>query len=742
MSCIGTAGHIDHGKSTLVKALTGIDPDRLAEEKERGMTIDLGFAWLTLPGRREVSIVDVPGHEGFIKNMLAGVGGIDAALLVVAADEGVMPQTREHLAILDLLHVRRGVVALTKADLVDEEWLELVQEEIAEQLQPTTLAGSAILPVSAYSGQGLPALVAELERILNEAQERQNIARSRLPIDRVFTMTGFGTVVTGTLLDGTFKVGQEVEVLPPGIKTRIRGLQTHRHAVETANPGSRVAINLANVPRTGLQRGDVVALPGQFQQTMLIDARIQLLPDAARPLAHNTQVDFYTGSQEVPASVRLLDVEELKPGESAWAQLRLRRPAVMARRDRFILRLSSPSMTIGGGEVIDVHPRYHRRFQAAILNTLETLERGSPDELVLAALDRRRETRKSGGREAKQGSHGEKPGSHEKLGAREGKPGAHEKPGAREKPGPREKPGAHEGKPGAHEAKTGSHEKPGAHEAKPGPGEKPGPREGKPGRPQGSPVPYTGLVGYEWVEVMKQSNLPQDVTQETLETLLKEGRVRRVGAFWFAQAVWEALREETIRLLREHHHQYPLRSGLSKEEWRARLGLPPKMATEVLAALEEEGQVAEATGAIGAARAMGGYMRLPDFTATFTPEQQQQVNRLLHQFREHPFTPPGRNEAEAMVGNEALGALMEQGTLVKVGNGADAVLFLRESYDEALSRLVAYLREHGKMTAAEARDVLGTTRKYILPLLEHMDERRITRRVGDERVAGLAGLTI
>ncbi|TMF47895.1 MAG: selenocysteine-specific translation elongation factor [Chloroflexi bacterium] len=708
MSCIGTAGHIDHGKSTLVKALTGIDPDRLAEEKERGMTIDLGFAWLTLPGGREVSIVDVPGHEGFIKNMLAGVGGIDAALLVVAADEGVMPQTREHLAILDLLRVRRGVVALTKADLVDEEWLELVQEEIAEQLQPTSLAGSAILPISAYTGQGLPVLVAELERILNEAQERQNIARPRLPIDRVFTMTGFGTVVTGTLLDGAFKVGQEVEILPPGIKTRVRGLQTHRHAVEAANPGSRVAINLANVPRTGLQRGDVVALPGQFQQTMLIDARIQLLPDAARPLAHNTQVDFYTGSQEVPASVRLLDVEELKPGESAWAQLRLRRPAVMARRDRFILRLSSPSMTIGGGEVIDVHPRYHRRFQAAILNTLETLERGSPDELVLAALDRRRETRKSGGREAKPGAQEAKPGTHEKLGAHE-------------------KPGGHEGKPGAHE-------KPGAREAKPG-------SHDKPGRPQGSPVQYTGLVGYEWVEVMKQSNLAQDVTLETLETLLKEGRVRRVGGFWFALAVWEALREETIRLLREHHHHYPLRGGLSKEEWRARLGLPPKMATEVLAALEEEGQVAEATGAIGAARAMGGYMRLPDFTATFTPEQQQQVDRLLHQFREHPFTPPGRNEAEAMVGNEALGALMEQGTLVKVGNGADAVLFLRESYDEALSRLVAYLREHGKMTAAEARDVLGTTRKYILPLLEHMDERRITRRVGDERLAGSAGLT-
>ncbi|HEV2579532.1 MAG TPA: selenocysteine-specific translation elongation factor, partial [Ktedonobacteraceae bacterium] len=205
MSCIGTAGHIDHGKSTLVKALTGIDPDRLAEEKARGMTIDLGFAWMTLPGGREVSIVDVPGHEGFIKNMLAGVGGIDAALLVIAADEGVMPQTREHLAILDLLRVRHGVVALTKADLVDDEWLELVQEDIREYLKPTTLAGAAILPVSAYSGQGLPELVAELERVLNAEEERQNIARPRLPIDRVFSMTGFGTIVTGTLLDGAFR---------------------------------------------------------------------------------------------------------------------------------------------------------------------------------------------------------------------------------------------------------------------------------------------------------------------------------------------------------------------------------------------------------------------------------------------------------------------------------------------------------------------------------------------------------
>ena len=647
MSCIGTAGHIDHGKSTLVKALTGIDPDRLAEEKERGMTIDLGFAWLKLPGGREVSIVDVPGHEGFIKNMLAGVGGIDAALLVVAADEGIMPQTREHLAILDLLRVRRGVVVLTKADLVDEEWVELVREEVAEQLQPTTLAGAEIIPVSAYTGKGLPALVAQLERIFDETEERQNIARPRLPIDRVFSMTGFGTVVTGTLLDGVFKAGQEVEVLPQGLKTRIRSLQTHRHQVEVATPGSRVAMNLANVPRTELERGNVVTLPGQLQRTMLIDARIQLLADAARPVGHNTLVEFYSGSQEVPAKVRLLDVEELKPGQSAWAQVRLSRPAVVARRDRFILRIPSPSTTIGGGEVINVHPRYHRRFQQSILTALETLERGSPDELVLAALDRRRET---------------------------------SRPGAKS---------------------------------------------------------LHGLVGYELAQIAKQSNMSPDVTLQTLETLLSEGRVRRVGALWFAQTVWEALKEESVRLVSEQHRQHPLRSGLSKEEWRTRLNLPPKMASEIFLALQEEGQLAEATNSTGTP---GGFIRLPGFVPAFNAMQQQQVERLLRMFLESPYTPPGRSESEAVVGSEVLASLIEQGRLVKLGSSTDSVLFLRESYEEAVAKLVAYLQEHHKMTAAEARDVLGTTRKYILPLLEHMDERRITRRVGDERRLGTAGL--
>ena len=647
MSCIGTAGHVDHGKSTLVKVLTGIDPDRLAEEKERGMTIDLGFAWLTLPGGREVSIVDVPGHESFIKNMLAGVGGIDAALLVVAADEGVMPQTREHLAILDLLGVPRGIVALTKADLVDEEWLELVREEIAEHLKPTTLAQAAIIPVSSYTKQGLPELLAELERMLNEAEERQNIARPRLPIDRVFSMTGFGTVVTGTLLDGSFKTGQEVEVLPQGMKTRVRTLQTHQHLVETAQPGSRVALNLANVSRTDLSRGNVVALAGQLRPTMLIDAHVKLLADAPRPLSHNTQVDFYSGSQEIAARVRLLDVEELQPGQSAWVQLRLSKPAVVARRDRFILRIPSPSTTIGGGEVVDVQPRYHRRFQQPILEHLATLEQGVPEELVLAALDRRPQLLRASSTTST--------------------------PLAKNK----------------------------------------------------------GLIGYELVDIVKQSNLAEDVTRETLETLLTEGRVRRIGAWWFAQAVWEVLGAETTRVLHEQHQHYPLRSGLSKEEWRMRLNLSPKMAAEIIAVLQAEGMVADAM------TASGGCIRLPDFMPSFTASQKQQVTKLLQAFWANPFTPPGRSEAEEMIGREVLAALIEQGQLVKLGDG---VLFLRETYEEALKTIVQYLREHGKITVAEARDLLGASRKYILPLLEHMDALKLTRRMGDERMLGTAVL--
>ncbi|MCS6825012.1 MAG: selenocysteine-specific translation elongation factor [Caldilinea sp.] len=398
MRVIGTAGHVDHGKSTLVQALTGIDPDRLKEEKARGMTIDLGFAWLDLPcadgGAESVGVVDVPGHIDFIKNMLAGVGGIDAALLVVAADEGVMPQTREHLAILDLLAIPAAVVALTKIDLVDDpEWLELVALDVAELLASTHLAAAPIVPVSAVTGAGLDELKRTLATVLTHLPPRRNRGRPRLPIDRVFTLSGFGTVVTGTLLDGEFNIGDAVEILPAGRTARIRSLQTHRRPVQTARPGSRVAINLTGVGADELRRGDVVVHPNTLTPTALIDVRFRLLPGAPQPLRHNQTVDVFVGAAEIPAVVRLLGAETLQPGEEGWLQLRLARPAVATAGDRFILRQPSPSRTLGGGVVLSPSPRRRwRRFDPNVLARLQTLARGRPDEILLETLERLRLT--------------------------------------------------------------------------------------------------------------------------------------------------------------------------------------------------------------------------------------------------------------------------------------------------------------------------------------------------------------
>lgn len=398
MYVVGTAGHVDHGKSTLVHALTGINPDRLREEQEREMTIDLGFAWLTLPDGTDIGIVDVPGHRDFIENMLAGVGGIDAALLVVAADEGVMPQTIEHLAILDLLGVSAGVVALTKADLAEsEEWLELVAADISDTLENTVLKGAPIVPVSAHTGAGLDALVLALQETLRRVQPRPDQGFPRLPVDRVFTISGFGTIVTGTLTGGCFEVGQEVEIMPQGLRARVRGLQVHKRRTERALPGSRVAVNLSGVSKADLRRGDVVSLPGRLRPTLLIDVQLRYLPEILRPgggqtvppLRHNTQLKFFSGSAETMARVRLLGRETLAPGETGWAQLQLREALPLVKGDRFIVRIPSPPATVGGGIVVDPHPgRRHRRFHPEVIARLETLVRGSPAEKLLQALER------------------------------------------------------------------------------------------------------------------------------------------------------------------------------------------------------------------------------------------------------------------------------------------------------------------------------------------------------------------
>jgi len=346
MRVIGTAGHVDHGKSTLVLALTGINPDRLREEQERQMTIDLGFAWMTLPAGEEVGIIDVPGHRDFIENMLAGVGGIDAALLVIAADEGVMPQTREHLAILDLLQVHRSVVALAKIDLVHEpHWLDLVREEIEQLLEHSGLSGSPIVPVSSTTGEGLEQLKHSLEQVLSAAAPRPDLGRPRLPVDRAFSIAGFGTVVTGTLVDGALEVGQEVQVLPGGQRARVRGLQTHKSPVQSAVVGSRVAANLTGIEVRQIRRGDVLVQPDSEQATTRLDVRFRLLADAPQRIRHNQAAKLFLGAAQRGARVRLLGAQELSPGDQGWLQLELEEPVVARRGDHYILRRASPSAT-------------------------------------------------------------------------------------------------------------------------------------------------------------------------------------------------------------------------------------------------------------------------------------------------------------------------------------------------------------------------------------------------------------
>ena len=385
MQVIGTAGHVDHGKSTLIKVLTGINPDRLKAEQDREMSIELGFAWLTLPNGEEIGIVDVPGHRDFIENMLAGVGSIDATLFVVAADEGVMPQTREHLAIIDLLQIPIGLVALTKIDLVDDkEWLDLVEADLKSTLAGTVLADAPIVRVSARTGQGVPELIQKIEAILAKQPHRIDLGRPRLPVDRVFTLPGFGTIVTGTLIDGQLTVGDAIEVLPEQIEGRIRSLQTHKEAEKIAQPGGRTAININGVSVNQIKRGSVIAHPGTYQPTTMIDVWCSLIKDADQPLKHNAEVKLFLGASEVMTRVRVLGVEELKPGEDAFLQLMLESPIVALRQDRFIIRRPSPPATIGGGQVVDPHPkRRHKRFIQERLSALESLLIGTPEEILL-----------------------------------------------------------------------------------------------------------------------------------------------------------------------------------------------------------------------------------------------------------------------------------------------------------------------------------------------------------------------
>jgi selenocysteine-specific elongation factor len=625
---IGTAGHVDHGKTALIRALTGAETDRLKEEQERGMSIDLGFASFRLPSGRLAGVIDVPGHERFLKNMLAGAGGIDLVILVIAADEGVMPQTREHLEILQLLHTKKGVVALTKADMVDEEWLELVQDEVRTALRGTFLRDAPLIPVSSITGQGIPELTATLDQMAEEVETRPVVGPWRLPVDRAFTVGGFGTVVTGTLMSGTVRVGDRAEILPAGLETRVRGIQTHGQSAPEAEAGTRVALNLAGVGLEGVERGDVAGAPGALTPTVSLDARLDVLESCPREVKNRTRVRLYLGSAELLARLQLLDAEVLTPGSSGLVQLRLETPTACAKGDRYVLRFYSPMNTIGGGVVLEPHAPKHRRFDAAVLENLAVKEQGTPSELLEEAIQR------------------------------------------------------------------------------------------------------GGLTPATPARVAQQLGMPIEEARSLIEELKSQGRlIGTDGEAVVHSHRIEAAEGQLLQALREFHSAQPLRVGMSREELRSRLSraMEAKGFGLVLGRLQQVGRV----------ELLEGRVRLAGHQPQYTPEQARVAAVFESALQETPAAPPGYEEIvqsqrlPAAAAREVWEALIDAGTVVRVAEG---VFFHQRALDRVKETVRAHLTEREKMTASEFRDLIGSSRKYAVPLLEWLDQARVTRRVGDERI--------
>jgi selenocysteine-specific elongation factor len=583
------------------------------------MTLDLGFAWMELPSGREISIVDVPGHERFIKNMLAGVGAIDLAMLIVAADESVMPQTREHLAILDILQIPKGLVVITKTDLVDEELVELVMAEVEDALEGTSFQGCPMVGVSAYTGDGLPELREHIDRILDDTQARQDLGRPRLPVDRSFSITGFGTVVTGTLIDGVLAVGQEVELTPSGRRARIRGLQTHKNKVDHSEPGVRLAVNLSGISRGDAERGETLTISGWLRPTRRLDARLKMVAGAPHALRHNTGVTFHLFTSETNARIRLLDADRLDPGAEGWVQILLSEPLPMVKGDYFVVR--SAEDTLGGGQVVDASPRRrHRRFNPDVVEQLMMLDQGTGEDILLSVAE------------------------------------------------------------------------------------------------QYGPCDLTTLS--------QRSNLPADEVAQRSAQLANKGHMVVLGelgaeadAVVFSAQSWNILKSKIFVALQTYHNQFPLRRGVPVQEVRSRLGLSQPVSQRVLARLTGEYYLVEE----------GPYLRLPDHQVTLSDEMEANASAYLKALEQEPYSPPSDRPVDA----ELLAVLVERGQVVKVN---ESVVFASSAYREMSEKIVDHLKSQGTITVGEARTMFNTSRKYILPLLEHLDRQQITRRVGDERV--------
>ncbi|MBC7357690.1 MAG: selenocysteine-specific translation elongation factor [Desulfacinum sp.] len=628
---LGTAGHIDHGKTSLIRALTGIDTDRLKEEKQRGITIELGFAYLDLPNGSRLGIVDVPGHERFVKHMVAGATGIDLVALVIAADEGVMPQTREHLEICQLLRVKEGLVVLTKIDMVDDpDWLDMVEDDVRDFLKGTFLEGAPVVKVSAVTGEGMDELKKVLFQKVTQVPGRSEAGPFRLSIDRVFTMRGFGTVVTGTSLSGKLRVGDPVTIYPSGIKTKVRGLQVHNQDVQEVFPGQRTAINLQGVDRDAVQRGEVLATPDSLLPSFMLDVSLDLLASAPKPLKDRQKIRFHTGTTETVATLILLDRPELSPGESAFAQVRLDRPLAVLRGDRFVLRSYSPIRTLGGGAVLHPVPKKHKgkdKVQAAA--SLRVLQDGSESEILLwHVLD-------------------------------------------------------------------------------------------------------AGWNGVSEAELKIRSNVMGKAFGETLAKLVSRKAVLlydKESRRYIHPEVLQAVEKNLLEVLGAYHRKNPLKAGMPKEEVAAQMERPidAKLLAYAVRQLSEREEVVQEKE----------ILRLASHKVDLTDEEKKIRDLIEEIYRKAWLQPPffkdvvGRLPGNSRQHKDVLEWMLAQKILVKV---KEDLFFHREAIGDLQERLVAFLREHQEISAAQFKEMTQASRKYTIPLLEFFDGQRVTIRVGDVR---------
>ncbi len=615
---LGTAGHIDHGKSALVKALTGTDPDRLKEEKERGITIDLGFADLGYPDGLTIGIVDVPGHERLVRNMLAGAGGIDLVVLVIAADEGIMPQSREHLYICDLLKIKSGLIVITKADLVESDWLELMKDEAKNFVKGTFLEGAPVVPVSSKTMFNMDVLKEEIRKVALKVEPKPTRGLFRLPIDRVFTMKGFGTVITGTALSGSISVDDAVEILPSNIKSRVRGLHSHGKPIQIAYAGQRVAINLQGAEKEELKRGDAVVVPGRFVPTKIIDAKIELLRDSP-DLKNKSLVHFHLATSETIARVILYEKNELKPGETGYCQFRLQDPVVSTSGDRYIIRRFSPVETIGGGEIFDPSPP--KRKQKDIAEILTVFEKGSlGDKISLKVLQ--------------SGLHG---------------------------------------------------------------------------------ISVIALEG--WIK----AEIP--VIREAVETLRKNGLLLIVEDVLIHKTLFDHFREKVLQTLKNFHAKNPLKSGMPKEELRAAFKIDSRLFGGLIASINDIVMEKE-------------IIRLKTFSTVLSQAEETLKPRILDLLQKNEFQPPSKEELSQALKldqkhlSDILKLLGKEGSLIRI---SDSMYLTSSAYNRMIADLRNFFSKKPEMTVAEFRDILGTTRKYALPILECLDSNKVTIRVGDIR---------